>query len=140
MIHYFAPFYLFYLFEIFVVPWRAFPNSIFEREGAFQLRSSTVPFSSVVFPPFSCFIILYYVCPFVASTYAENSHIVLSSRYYKAFIFNLLCVLISFLHRYSSMFWIFVSHWEFLQWEIPLSPWKTSCNGVALPNLNYLLV
>ena len=45
-----------------------------------------------------------YVCPFVAllkATYAENSHIVLSSRYLKkkSFIVNLLCVLICFLER-----------------------------------------
>ena len=44
---------------------------------------------------FSCFISF---CPFVAlyaATYAENSHIVLSCRYYKALVFNLLCVLTS---------------------------------------------
>ena len=38
--------------------------------------------------PISCFI---YVCPFVAlskATYAENSHIVWSSRHSKAFIFT----------------------------------------------------
>ena len=39
------------------------------------------------------------VCPFVAlseAAYAENSHNVLSSRYEKAFIFNLFYVLIFF--------------------------------------------
>ena len=42
---------------------------------------------------------IYIVCPFVAllkATCAENSHIALSSWYQKAFIFNLLCVLIFF--------------------------------------------
>ena len=42
------------------------------------------------------------------ATYAENSHIVLSIRYYKAFIFNLLCVLISFL-AVISVFDFFVT-------------------------------
>ena len=50
---------------------------------------------------FSLFMFLS-VCPFVALLklrYAENSHIVLSSRYQKAFICNLLCALICFLER-----------------------------------------
>ena len=34
------------------------------------------------------------------ATYSENVHIVLSCRYQKAFIFNLLCVLISFGKRF----------------------------------------
>ena len=46
--------------------------------------------------PIPCFI---YVCPSVEGNYAENSHIVFSSRYYKAFIFNLSCVLMCFLER-----------------------------------------
>ena len=43
-----------------------------------------------------------YVCPFVAllkATYVENSHIVLSCRYEKVFMFNLLCVFSCFLEQ-----------------------------------------
>ena len=68
-----------------------FPNSIFAREGAFHLRSSTVTLSEV----FSPFRVLYLFVALSKATYAENSHIVVSSRYEKAFILNLLCVLFS---------------------------------------------
>ena len=53
---------------------------------------------------------VFYICPFVAlskAMYADNSHIVLSSRYYNAFIFNLLCVLICFLEL-MSVFDLFI--------------------------------
>ena len=53
----------------------SFPNSIFAREEAFQLRSSTMPVSYVFVSPFR---VLYnYVCSFVAllkTTFVENSH------------------------------------------------------------------
>ena len=74
----------------------SFSNLIFVREGAFQLRSSTVALSKV----FLLFVFYISVCPFVAllkATYADIFCIVLSSRYQKAFIFDILCVLICFL-------------------------------------------
>ena len=57
------------------------------EEEAFELHIVNSDIQLSVYS-ISCFIS---VCPFVAllkATYAENSHIVLSCRYYKAFIFT----------------------------------------------------
>ena len=56
------------------------PNSIVAREGSFSTAIFNSDIQLRVFSPFR----VLYVCPVVASlkaTYAENSHIVLSSRY-----------------------------------------------------------
>ena len=68
----------------------SFPTAIFNSDTQLSVYSC------------ACFIFL---CPFVAllkATYAENSHIVLCCQHQKAFMVNLLCVLICFLERQQS--------------------------------------
>ena len=74
----------------------SFENSIFAREEAFQLRASTVTFSYVFTLVFCLF-----VCPLVALLkvkYAENSHIGLSCRHYKAFCVLTITYRLNLLH------------------------------------------
>ena len=77
----------------------AFPNSIFVSVGAFSLPIFKND------PELSCFPHFVLYNPFVRLSLCrrphltETSHTVLSSPRYKAFIFNLLRVLICFLER-----------------------------------------